>query len=381
MENLLLIFVLAVLISASGLSQNKITIKVITPGIDPVSSVYITGNNSKLGGWNPSAVKLERINDTLWTKIFYFKTDESLEFKFTKGSWNTEALTENNEVPQNNTFLVSADTVLFYSIKKWKDGANYAVQSNFKGQITGTVKYIYKMEGKGINPRDLIIWLPPSYNSDTNKRYPVLYMHDGQNLFDPKTSTFGVDWQLDEAADSLIKSRAIKEIIIVGIYNTPDRAAEYGDTQTGHFYMDFIINTIKPYIDRNFRTLPDRQNTATGGSSLGGLISFMLVWEHPEIFSKAACLSPAFHIEDIDYIEKVKNYSLDKKSLKIYIDIGTIGLESRLKPGIDEMIFELKKKGYQLGTDIDYFIDEGAIHNETAWAKRNWRYLEFLFKK
>ncbi|MDR3625624.1 MAG: alpha/beta hydrolase-fold protein, partial [Ignavibacteriaceae bacterium] len=183
------------------------------------------------------------------------------------------------------------------------------------------------------------------------------------------------------AADSLIKAGSIKEIIIVGIYNTPDRSPEYGDTELGRIYMDFVVNTLKPYIDKNYRTLPDRENTATGGSSMGGLISFMLAWEHPETFSKAACLSPAFHIEEINYIPKVVNYSGIKKPVKIYIDIGTIDLEARLKPGVDEIVNELKNQGYQSGKDLYYYVDEGAAHSESAWAKRNWRYLEFLFGK
>jgi predicted alpha/beta superfamily hydrolase len=377
----ILLFMLAIMSSASIYSQNKITFNVFTHGMDSSSSVYITGNNPELGNWDPPAIMLEKINDTTWSKAFYFNTGEALEFKFTKGSWETEALTNNNDIPPNTTFVVKNDTTLVYSIKNWRNPTGLKPRNNFKGQITGTVKYIYKMKGKGIKTRDIIVWLPPSYDSDTTKRYPVLYMHDGQNLFDPNTSSFGVDWQLDEAADSLIKSGSINEIVIVGIYNTHDRSEEYGNTELGHNYMDFIVHTLKPYIDKNYRTLPDRLNTAAAGSSLGGLISFMLIWEHPETFSKAACLSPSFHVYDINYIPRVKDYYGTKKPLKIYTDIGSVDLETRLKPGVDEMVNELEKKGYILGTDLEYFIDEGASHTESAWAKRNWRYLEFLFKK
>jgi predicted alpha/beta superfamily hydrolase len=379
MKIIFLTFTIIVLLSVSGSPQNKITIKVITPGNDTTSGIYITGSNSNFGNWNPSAVKLDKVNDTIWAKTFLFNTGESVAFKFTKGSWNTEALTDSGAVPDNNSLLVQKDTTLVYTIKKWNNVTTLAAENNFKGQITGVVKYIHNMEYKGLKPRDIIVWLPPSYKSDTGKRYPVLYMHDGQNLFDPKTSSFGIDWQLDEAADSLIKAEAIKEIIIVGIYNTPDRSPEYGDTELGRTYMNFIVNTLKPYIDKNYRTLPDRENTATGGSSMGGLISLMLAWEQSETFSKAACLSPAFHIDEIDYIGKVK--AGIKKQLKIYIDIGTVDLEARLKPGVDEMVNGLEKLGYKPGTDLYYYLDEGAAHSESAWAKRNWRYLEFLFGK
>jgi predicted alpha/beta superfamily hydrolase len=204
-------------------------------------------------------------------------------------------------------------------------------------------------------------------------------MQDGENLFDPKTSSFGTDWQLDEAADSLIKNGTIKDLIIIGIYNTSDRSMEYRDTPEGKSYMNFVVHKVKPLIDKKYRTLPGRENTAVGGSSLGGLISFMLAWKYPGVFSGAACLSPAFDIEDINYIPAVINYSGKKKAVKFYIDCGTAGLDAKLLPGSEEMIRELENKGYKSGKDILFYKAEGAKHNEAAWSKRNPRYLEFLF--
>ncbi len=361
--------------------QNKITIIVLTHGLDTSSVVYIAGNNSSLGDWNPAEINLTKTNSSTWEKSFFFPAGTELEFKFTKGSWNTEALTNNGTVPPNYRLTIKKDTTIYFEIKKWKDEISQANQTQYKGQITGTVKYFHNLMGKGIKPRDIIVWLPPSYEKDKTKRYPVLYMHDGQNLFDPKTSAFGIDWQLDESADSLIKAGSIKEIIIVGIYNTSDRSNEYNDTKLGQAYMNFIIDSLKPFIDKNFRTLPDRGNTATGGSSMGGLISMMMVWEHPEVFSQAACLSPAFHISDINYVKKVEDYTGKKKPIRIYIDVGTVDLDARLKPGSDEMVKVLEHKGYKLNDDLEYFIANGATHNEAAWAKRNWRYLEFMFGK
>jgi predicted alpha/beta superfamily hydrolase len=361
--------------------ENKITFIVTTTRLAKDSSVYITGDNSKLGFWNPSKVRLKKSNDTTWERIFNFQKGEEINFKFTKGSWNKEALTFNGKVPGNSYLKVNGDTVIYVSIRKWKNEIESETKPEFKGQITGNVKYFYNLTDKGIKPRDIIVWLPPSYNIKKNKRYPVLYMQDGQSLFDPKTSAFGIDWQLDETADSLIKAKAIKEIIIVGIYNTSDRNTEYLDTQLGHKYMNFVANKLKPFIDKNFRTLPDRENTAVGGSSAGALISFMLLWEHSDVFSQAACLSPAFHIDDIDYIPKVLNYQGSKKKVRFYIDVGTDGLDARLKPGTEEMIKALKGKGYITNKDLEFYIAKGAGHNEAAWAKRNWRYLEFMFGK
>ena len=128
-----------------------------------------------------------------------------------------------------------------------------------------------------------------------------------------------------------------------------------------------------------YRTLPDKANTAICGSSSGGLISFKMLWEHSDIFSKAACLSPAFKIDKIDYVAPILDYLGAKKNIKIYIDNGGIGLEEQLQPGIDEMISGLIEKGYIENEDFLFVKDSLAVHNEAAWSKRVYRYLEFLF--
>ncbi len=340
------------------------------------SKVYVTGDNQTLGNWNPSLISLNKINDSTWTTNLSFNSGTPILFKFTLGGWQNEALDANGNVPDNHRLTVKSDTTLQFIINKWKDGS---AQPQFHGQITGDVRYFHNLKGDNIKPRDVIVWLPPSYNSDSTKKYPVLYMQDGQNIFDPKTSSYGVDWQLDEAADSLIKAHSIKEIIIVGIYNTTDRMTEYLDTPLGHSYMKFVVNKLKPFIDKNFRTLPDRNNTAVGGSSAGGTISFLLAWDYPAVFSQAACLSPAFHIQSINLVKKVLNYFGPKKDIKFYFDNGTIDLDSQLLPGTQEMISALISKGYRPGKDFEFFLAKGATHNEAAWAKRNWRYLEFMF--
>jgi predicted alpha/beta superfamily hydrolase len=204
-------------------------------------------------------------------------------------------------------------------------------------------------------------------------------MHDGQNIIDPATSSFGVDWGADETADSLISSGKMQSLIIVGIYNTKDRTAEYSYSDMGHAYMNFITNRLKPFIDSTYRTLPDRENTATMGSSMGGLISLMLVWEHPEVFSKAGCLSPAFKIQELNYVPFIEKYNGPDKNIKIYIDNGGIALEAELRPGIDDAIKVLKQKGFKEGKNLQMYFDKNAEHNERAWAKRLWRPMLFLF--
>jgi predicted alpha/beta superfamily hydrolase len=244
-------------------------------------------------------------------------------------------------------------------------------------KIVGHVDYYRSFFSENLqNKRDILVWLPPTYDNDRVTKYPVLYMHDGQNIMDPKTSSIGDDWRVDETATRLIISGRLKEIIIVGINCTDNRLEEYSDSETGRNYVKFLLEEVKPFIDKNYRTLPDAENAALMGSSMGGLISFLIVWNHPDVFSKAACLSNSFHYEDQKAIKMVRDYSGEKKNIRLYLDHGEDGLEEG-----QLMFAELTMKGYMLGQELDYFYDRGAEHNESAWADRLARPLTFLFGK
>jgi len=252
-----------------------------------------------------------------------------------------------------------------------------------KIKIVGDVRYHRNFYSSFLdNKRDIIIWLPPSYKlalqnrKDSRKHYPVLYMHDGQNIMDPKTSYAGMDWCVDETLTKLINQNKVEEIIVVGIYNSADRLSEYSDSEKGQNYMKFIIDELKPFIDAEYRTLADKENTAVMGSSMGGLISFLITWNYPDVFSKAGCLSSSFYYHDDMAIKLVKDYSGPKKNIKIYIDHGEDGLVRGQK-----MFCALNKKGYLIGSDIDYYYAPGAEHNEKEWAARLERPLLFFFKK
>lgn len=158
---------------------------------------------------------------------------------------------------------------------------------------------------------------------------------------------------------------------------------EYTPGEKGTAYMDFVVKTVKPLIDSTYRTKPDRKNTIVGGSSAGGIISFMLVWEHTDVFSKAICMSPAFKSlssNGWDYARVVKTSNGKKKDVFFYIDNGGVGLESQLQPGIEEMIEALKSKGYVEGKDFVFVHDTAAKHFEADWAKRFPKALQLVLK-
>jgi predicted alpha/beta superfamily hydrolase len=356
--------------------EPEITLKVIAPPSTPSEAkIFVAGNHPFLGNWDPGKVELTKQNDSLWTITRSFPKKFFLEFKITRGSWNAQAIYQAGAIPGNTQFVVRNDTAVTIRPQTWSD---LAFRSG--GGITGTVKYHRGLTHPKLrHPRDVIVWLPPSYEKDTRQRYPVLYMHDGQNIIDPSTSFLGADWRVDEVADSLIRAQKIEEIIVVGIYNSPDRNPEYSDTELGRAYADFVVHQLKPMIDSTYRTKPEAKNTAVMGSSMGGLISFLFVWWHPEVFSKVGCLSSAFLVDDNKILREVRAYTGPQKPIRVYLDDGSEGLEARLKPGYDEMVALLLEKGYVKGADLEYFYDLGAEHNERAWARRLWRALGFVF--
>ncbi len=244
-------------------------------------------------------------------------------------------------------------------------------------KIIGDIRFYKKFHSDFLDyDRDIFVWLPPSYFSASHKRYPVLYMHDGQNLMDPTTSFIGIDWQVDETVSKLIRTGRLREIIIVGINNTEDRLEEYSDSEKGRNYMKFLVEELKPFIDSNYRTIPDARNSAVMGSSMGGLISFLIVWKHPGVFSMAGCMSSSFYYDNEKIFKTIHDSGKPKSRIKIYIDHGEDGLERGQK-----MFALLTGKGFLIGTNIDYFYAPGAEHNESAWADRLERPLLFFFGK
>lgn len=357
----------------------RVTVQVVVPPGTPSDAVtYIAGNLPALGMWKPDSIPLTRENDSTFRFTGLIPKETPVEFKITRGSWATEAIYQAGVVPQNTKLRPSHDTVVVLRPISWKDRE----MMRQTGGVVGTVRYHRNLRGEGLRyPRDVLVWLPPSYNLDSTRRYPVLYMHDGQNAFDPSTSFLGYDWRADDVADSLIRVGAMEEIIIVAITNTPDRVSEYSDTPLGRAYARFVIEHVKPMVDSTYRTLRDARNTAVMGSSMGGLISFLFAWWYPDVFSQAACLSSAFLWDENAILREVAEYNGPRKPIRVYIDVGSEGLEEKLRPGYEEMVQRLTHKGFQKGVDLEYYFDAGAEHNEPAWANRLWRPLLFMFGK
>ncbi len=356
--------------------EREVTFLVIVPdSLVTNDTLYIAGSEPQLGNWQPDAVPLIQVDKNTYQLKVKLPLNTNIEYKFTRGSWNKQEVIADGTIPGNKYLTVTHDQTVTHHIENWTDRFYKPV-----GGITGNLKYHNNFYANRLkNERTVVVWLPENYETELQKHYAVLYMHDGQNLFDPNTSYIGVDWQMDETADSLIKKGEIEEIIIVGIYNTTDRVEEYDDTEKGRAYMDFIINDLKPFIDSNYRTIPDRNHTAVMGSSMGGLISFYLIWRYPEVFSKAGCLSTSLLRNNGALLKEIENFTGQKPEIKIYLDSSGKGSEGRMKRHYENMKKLLISKGFVEGVDLEYYFDKEGDHSERAWARRVWRPLKFMF--
>lgn len=372
------IFYLALYGISLVLCQTAKVSVIVHPKILPENeNIFISGNSKQLGNWNPGSVALQRVNDTTWQFQDTFQISSHLEFKITRGSWKNEALYQFNTLSQNIALDVLHDTTILLTPITWADNVKLPEPEK---EIIGIVKHHIQLSGRGLRyAHDIIVRLPKDYNKSPLQHYSVLYMHDGQNLFDPSTAFAGHDWRMDEVVDSLVQAKKMDDLIIVGINNSPDRLPEYSDSELGRAYVEFIVTVVKPIIDSTYRTKPDKKNTAIMGSSMGGLISFLAAWWHPDIFSMAGAMSPSFWFDGEKTVRDFRSSKGSKKHLKFYLDCG--GGEKELLPGYKEMISILQKKGFKKNKDLDFFVEKGAVHNEQAWSHRVWRPLLFFFGK
>jgi predicted alpha/beta superfamily hydrolase len=236
-------------------------------------------------------------------------------------------------------------------------------------------------------PRDLVVYLPPGYEQEPDRHYPVLYLHDGQNLFEGATAFVpGQDWHVSDTAEERIRAGRVEPVIIVGIYNTgkhrideytPTRDRKQGAGGDAALYGQMLTRELKPFIDRTYRTLPDPANTGLGGSSLGGLVTLYLGMLHPNAFGKLAVLSPSVWWDNRVILKLVRMVD-PKPRLQIWLDVGT-GEGGKHVLNARALRDELRKAGWVAGADLVYAEIPDAGHSEAAWAERVGPFLEYLF--
>jgi predicted alpha/beta superfamily hydrolase len=325
------------------------------------NKIYVAGN---FNNWNPhdERFQLKIIDGNPGITIELVKG--MYEYKFTEGNWETVETLEKGVPAQNRKLAVEGDTVINIEIENWADHFPKQEKRSTASKnvhIVDNSFYIPQLD----RHRRIWIYLPDSYKS-SKKKYPVLYMQDGQNVFDEATSAYG-EWGVDEALDTLGNQH--KELIVVAIDNAGEkRMNEYSayDMENygrgeGDQYVDFLVQTLKPFIDRHYRTKKDEKNTFIAGSSMGGLISFYAVLKYPKVFGGAGVFSPSFWIApQLKYIDPER---AKKVKGKIYFYAGQEEGDHMVPDMLN--IFEQMRQCSK--AKMQTVIRAEGKHNEPTW--------------
>jgi glycosidase/predicted alpha/beta superfamily hydrolase len=372
-----------------------VTIRVQVPA--GTGTVYLSGSLPQLGPWRADALPMSgtgRERAALVTAA----PGTTLEYKFTLGSWDREALSPSGTVPPNHRLLLTRDTLVVHRITSFKREPREYIADWRGSGVKGRLVYWTDVPSKFLGPkRHVEIWLPPGYEEHSASRYSVLYMHDGQNLFDPRIANTGVDWGVDEAVVRLVSKGVMPPIIVVGVWSTSERSKEYSPWHNARDYARFLIEELMPRVNREFRTRTGPRNTAVMGSSMGGLLSFYLVTHHSDIFGACGCISTHFPLSQ-EVAARVLNIPAGgspdttpyiirdiRSGLKVpggaryWFDYGSQGLDSAYGPTHSVVRSWLLREGLVEGRDFVIRRYQGATHNEASWRARLEDPLTFLF--
>ncbi|HOZ85079.1 MAG TPA: alpha/beta hydrolase-fold protein [Niabella sp.] len=359
-------------LAGTTIAQNRLTIVLDSlPNTLPGDSIFLAGS---VNGWQPNQTKYLFQGKQLMMEL----PSGEIEFKITRGSWEKVETNADGGSIKNRMLTIKRDTVVHVTIKNWKDSFD-------KGKPKSTASgQVHILDSNFFMPalnrfRRIWIYLPEKYDADRHTYFPVLYMQDGQNLFDASTA-FAGEWGVDEFLDST----RLPPSIVVGIdnggshrmteYNPYDHAA-FGKGE-GKAYVEFLVKTLKPMIDKNFRTLKEAQHTVIAGSSMGGLISMYAVMTHPKVFGVAGVFSPAFWVAGDQFMKDLKAKAQNMKG-RVYLYGG--GKEGKqMVPDMLKADTLLKKYSK---AEVKTKVKKTGQHNEAEWQMQFPFFYRWMMKK
>ncbi|MEO7311766.1 MAG: alpha/beta hydrolase-fold protein [Chitinophagaceae bacterium] len=364
----------------SGTVSGQVRVTIVVdqlPKFHNTEPVYLAGN---FNSWNPAdnSFKLMQQADGSWQGFVTTTPDKLLEFKFTRGSWDKVECTTDGKDVGNHTVNPRIDTTIYDTIEDWRDAHPVKPKEHTASpqvRLMDSAFYLKAID----RTRRIWIYMPKDYNAG-NKRYPVLYMHDGQNLFDAFTAGFG-EWGVDEILDKYFDQTG-KSCIVIGIDNGPKRMMEYDPYSSekfgkgdGELYIQSVVESLKPFVDKQYRTFKDAPHTWIAGSSMGGIISQWAVMAYPKIFGKAGVFSPAFWVAPQfkkDVFKTMKGYSGS-----IFFYAGE--KESKtMVPDMDTVMAGVKQVAK---AKLVRSVYPDGQHNEQTWNKAFPEFIRMLFEE
>jgi len=364
--------------------MSKIRFRIVPPVDRKPETACVVGSAPALGDWRPElALPLHWTNPYLEGE-FDAEASSAFEYKIICGSWEAEEVDAFGCIPGNHSHEARLDTTLHHTVADWKD--------RYRGRLTRERIHSQSLAGW----RDLLIWIPQSYGTESSRRFPVIFLHDGDNVFNPLTSVFtGVDLAADEWVNLLSSRGIMPESIVVGIrhpdgFSEEDRPLRDFDLSPelgGAAYSRFVAGELVSHMDTHYRTLARPEARILGGVALGALNTFYTALHHPGVFANFLCLSTSF--EDVSMSLPAESRQLNflaslpalPSGIRMYFDYGTQGIDECYEPYHAELGSLLRQNGWR---DGDQFVTrkiEGGTHDEISWRARLGPALEFLARR
>ncbi len=362
--------------------MSKIRFRIIPPVNRASETAGVAGSIPALGGWQP-ALPLQWKAPYLEGE-FDAEPGTAFEYKIIRGSWEAEEVDAFGCIPKNHSHEVGLDATLHHTVADWKD--------RYRGCLTRERIHSQSLAGW----RDLLIWTPQSYGTEPSRRFPVIYLHDGDSAFNPLTSAFtGADLAADEWVNLLSSQGIAPESLVVGICH-PDEFSEDGCPMRefdlspelgGAAYARFVAGELVPHMDTHYRTLARQEARILGGVALGALNTFYTALTHPGVFANFLCLSTSF--EDVSMSLPSESRQLNSLAslpampagIRMYFDYGTHGIDECYAPYHIELASLLRQNGWRDGEQFTVRKIEGGAHDGVSWRTRLGPALEFLARR
>jgi predicted alpha/beta superfamily hydrolase len=376
-------------------------VQVVVVGPDATSAagapnhVYLASAHE---GWNPGALAIPGVAPGVYVQTLMLPAGTWLEYKFCRDpTWATvEKTAAGGEVPNRGYQVPEGvrEVVLLHRVERWADrppeptrsvvGMVTTAATTQPSTRTGDIRVHRRIPAPAFNnDRDVLVWLPPGYDANAQRRYPVVYFLDGRNVFDAATSFSGVEWQADETAARLIAAGQIEPLILVAIENTAERLAEYtpaADPEHGgggaDDYLTFIDSTVKPLIDAAYRTKPQPAHTAIVGASVAGVFAAYAPCRRPDLFGRAAALDPALGWANEALVKFAENQPPPPEA-HLWLSVGT-GVSGENSGAADPMGMFARHLSAR-GAEVREVAIPGGRHHERDWAEALDDVLLFLF--
>lgn len=363
--------------SVSEPERVRISWEVEAPEGTRDEAIHLGGNLPELGSWRPDGIRLVRGKTGIYRGEAEVPKGARLEFKFTRGTWGTvERRADGGFVP-NRVHEADGPGTVRARVEAWTTEERPARRST----RTGTIREHrgFPSEHLAGTRRDVWVYLPPGYDDPAraDERYPTLYLQDGRNVFDAATAAFGVEWGVDETAERLLGEGATRRCVIVAVDHSPNRAGEYTIIRDearnvggeGAAYLDFLVEELKPFIDANYRTAPERESTAIGGSSLGGLIALDALAERGGTFGAGWVFSPSLWWADEAILKRWESDEPTPEGFRgARVFLGT-GDREGSRP--EEHAARMKRLAEALrrrGIAVESRVQAEGGHNEATWG-------------